>query len=222
MPNQGIIYDVIIHYIRNTTFGAENDCATSIEKIVESIETFFYGEPFLTWLYILSETIFKFVWAHVILFIEVGCKFDALIRNPTAAPRFCDLSTIRNTSLFFSNATLPSYIVVCIVILLFTHSFIYSFSFTGRRQPPADINVYIEIAKRKLNSFQKEIHVERAPENTTREQLCSICMENLRNAVFVPCGHSQFCMKCANRVERALFPQCPVCKKNIETSIRLY
>ena len=43
---------------------------------------------------------------------------------------------------------------------------------------------------------------------------CSICMNELKNDVFYPCGHFYTCKNCSNKLSK-----CPYCKQNIENRI---
>ena len=46
------------------------------------------------------------------------------------------------------------------------------------------------------------------------EEECSICMSELKNDVFYPCGHFYTCKKCSNKLSN-----CPYCKQIIENRI---
>ena len=46
------------------------------------------------------------------------------------------------------------------------------------------------------------------------ENECSICMNELKNDVFYPCGHFYTCKSCSNKLQN-----CPYCKKIIENRI---
>jgi len=46
------------------------------------------------------------------------------------------------------------------------------------------------------------------------EEECLICMSELKNDVFYPCGHFYTCKKCSNKLSN-----CPFCKKIIESRI---
>lgn len=48
-------------------------------------------------------------------------------------------------------------------------------------------------------------------------ELCTICLIEKRNAVYIPCGHVVTCVKCALNV-----CHCPVCREDIERAIRVY
>ena len=53
-------------------------------------------------------------------------------------------------------------------------------------------------------------------------QLCVICLMRRRRAAFVPCGHLICCQLCAISVERQVSPKCPLCRKEIRSSMRIY
>ena len=46
---------------------------------------------------------------------------------------------------------------------------------------------------------------------------CKICLEGSVEMVFIPCGHICACNSCAERVT-----SCPLCRKTIEQSIKIY
>lgn len=51
-----------------------------------------------------------------------------------------------------------------------------------------------------------------------REQnQCKICMDNVINIVFIPCGHISSCGDCAKSMKK-----CPICRKNIERKVKTY
>jgi hypothetical protein len=41
------------------------------------------------------------------------------------------------------------------------------------------------------------------------DQSCIVCMDAMRNSVFVPCGHIACCFTCANALPKPT--QCPIC-----------
>eukprot|EP00330_Aristerostoma_sp_ATCC50986_P012055 CAMPEP_0114584600 /NCGR_PEP_ID=MMETSP0125-20121206/8269_1 /TAXON_ID=485358 ORGANISM="Aristerostoma sp., Strain ATCC 50986" /NCGR_SAMPLE_ID=MMETSP0125 /ASSEMBLY_ACC=CAM_ASM_000245 /LENGTH=138 /DNA_ID=CAMNT_0001779091 /DNA_START=835 /DNA_END=1248 /DNA_ORIENTATION=+ len=49
------------------------------------------------------------------------------------------------------------------------------------------------------------------------KQDCIICMEKIREIVFLPCCHFLTCPLCAPKV-----PKCPMCKKKIEKNLKIY
>lgn len=49
------------------------------------------------------------------------------------------------------------------------------------------------------------------------ENLCAICMDNSRNAVFSACGHANTCLDCAEHVDK-----CPICRTPKDKIIRVY
>eukprot|EP01130_Rhizamoeba_saxonica_P008758 TRINITY_DN3541_c0_g1_i1.p1 TRINITY_DN3541_c0_g1~~TRINITY_DN3541_c0_g1_i1.p1 ORF type:complete len:154 (+),score=29.46 TRINITY_DN3541_c0_g1_i1:106-567(+) len=67
-----------------------------------------------------------------------------------------------------------------------------------------------------LGSIRRE--KTRRIENSTT--FCSICMENNVDIVFSPCGHMCVCSECWDNFE--IGSKCPVCRKIIELSIKVY
>ncbi|XP_065346340.1 baculoviral IAP repeat-containing protein 7-like [Cloeon dipterum] len=51
----------------------------------------------------------------------------------------------------------------------------------------------------------------------SESNLCSVCQDNIVGIVFVPCGHLVTCVQCAPNLSL-----CPVCRKEIQTSLRTY
>ncbi|XP_076818322.1 E3 ubiquitin-protein ligase XIAP-like isoform X2 [Clavelina lepadiformis] len=49
------------------------------------------------------------------------------------------------------------------------------------------------------------------------ERKCKICLDNIADVVFVPCGHLCSCVDCAQALRK-----CPICRSKIEKSIRTY
>nr|CAB3225578.1 ZF(RING)-14 zinc finger protein [Phallusia mammillata] len=49
------------------------------------------------------------------------------------------------------------------------------------------------------------------------ERKCKICLDNMADVVFVPCGHLCSCVRCAEALRK-----CPMCRKKIEKAIRTY
>lgn len=65
-----------------------------------------------------------------------------------------------------------------------------------------------------------------AEKAVARRYECKICFSNTIETAFVPCGHALTCFACSERVvstendgERA---RCPVCKEDIEHTVRLW
>ena len=48
------------------------------------------------------------------------------------------------------------------------------------------------------------------------QSMCAVCLERIRNVAFNPCGHSA-CSVCTPTLH-----QCPMCRKNIESTLNLY
>lgn len=53
-------------------------------------------------------------------------------------------------------------------------------------------------------------------------ELCVICLLRRRRAAFLNCGHLVCCVHCAQRVEQDSNARCPVCRQNVNATIRIY
>lgn len=53
------------------------------------------------------------------------------------------------------------------------------------------------------------------------DRLCSICCENERNAVLLPCGHTNLCLLCAYN-QNDINNSCPFCQMSVETIHRIF
>ena len=49
------------------------------------------------------------------------------------------------------------------------------------------------------------------------ELLCIICIDNDRDAIYMPCRHNATCIKCTKNLKN-----CPICKVEISEAIRIY
>mmetsp|Transcript_20120 Transcript_20120/g.27745 ORF Transcript_20120/g.27745 Transcript_20120/m.27745 type:complete len:230 (+) Transcript_20120:206-895(+) len=52
------------------------------------------------------------------------------------------------------------------------------------------------------------------------ENACTICYENHKKIVFIPCGHRQLCIACAIKLPEK--SSCPFCKKTIDDAIETF
>ncbi|XP_005112901.2 E3 ubiquitin-protein ligase rififylin [Aplysia californica] len=50
---------------------------------------------------------------------------------------------------------------------------------------------------------------------------CAICMDRLRDCLFRPCNHMVTCLECGQMLQ-ARQDACPVCRKDIEQTIRVF
>ena len=47
------------------------------------------------------------------------------------------------------------------------------------------------------------------------EQKCKVCLDNLIDSVFLPCGHMMTCITCGFKLVSWLGISCPICRKQI-------
>ena len=43
---------------------------------------------------------------------------------------------------------------------------------------------------------------------------CAVCLDNVKNTVFIPCGHFYTCSTCSSKLQT-----CPICKKTITETL---
>jgi len=52
------------------------------------------------------------------------------------------------------------------------------------------------------------------------QMICVVCWENVRNSIFLPCGHICACWDCAVSVHKS--GQCPICRVDIQSKWKVY
>ncbi|KAK2990153.1 hypothetical protein RJ640_008417 [Escallonia rubra] len=72
------------------------------------------------------------------------------------------------------------------------------------------------------NEAEAQAAAEEETGNVPDGELCVICLMRRRRSAFIPCGHLVCCQRCALSVERDSAPKCPVCRQEIQTSVRIY
>lgn len=58
-------------------------------------------------------------------------------------------------------------------------------------------------------------------EASENDKECIICMTNKKQVVFNPCGHYNTCFECTDKIVKG-DKKCPVCRKIIVTSIKVF
>jgi len=57
---------------------------------------------------------------------------------------------------------------------------------------------------------------------TQEDAECTVCKDELRDTVLVPCGHFAFCNGCARNVMTSRRPLCPICWTGVDDVCRVY
>jgi len=76
-----------------------------------------------------------------------------------------------------------------------------------------------EVAKKMQDGKKKEKIIRTKLEQTNRELLCSVCIENPRTITFLPCKHRPICTACWQTNKILL---CPLCMGAIESAVESY
>jgi len=76
-----------------------------------------------------------------------------------------------------------------------------------------------DVAKKMQEGKKKEKIIRTKLEQTNRELLCHVCIENPRTVTFLPCKHRPICSACwqTNKIEL-----CPLCMGAIEIAVESY
>lgn len=82
------------------------------------------------------------------------------------------------------------------------------------------IGPYISSLKKRISEMEIQnktllTKVRNRSEINTDSYLCSVCLKNRRDTVFLPCRHAQFCETCSKKwLEKK--QTCPICRKHVE------
>ena len=60
-----------------------------------------------------------------------------------------------------------------------------------------------------------------ADEAAEDEKMCVICLSAEKNTVVMPCGHLSVCKECATELARSRQPDCPICRKKVQSFVPL-
>ena len=55
-----------------------------------------------------------------------------------------------------------------------------------------------------------------------KEQRCKVCLDNMIDSVFLPCGHMMTCIICGSNLVSWLGVSCPICRKQIARVAKIY
>ena len=70
----------------------------------------------------------------------------------------------------------------------------------------------------KKTSFNQEIFDEKK-ESIINNEICNFCKTNSINIIFQYCKHKYSCIYCLSKIKNKI---CPICKKKINYSVRIY
>jgi len=80
-----------------------------------------------------------------------------------------------------------------------------------------ELLAYADQALMQIWTIQRKEEEEKKKALESESDLCVICLSAARNCALVPCGHSQVCVDCANRIDH-----CPICRKRVASRVKLY
>lgn len=71
-----------------------------------------------------------------------------------------------------------------------------------------------------IRLYQRFKIVETKNQITNQDYLCSICRDNNRTIIYLPCKHLATCYDCDHKIKKDL--KCPICRSIVEDSIEIY
>ena len=66
------------------------------------------------------------------------------------------------------------------------------------------------------NAFNQDIIMDEL-EKLKTEKRCAVCLDNLKNTVFLPCAHLASCVECSFS-----FDSCPICRTKVQATLKIY
>ena len=75
------------------------------------------------------------------------------------------------------------------------------------------------VIQKRENSQKKTLLVETDIANTNE---CCVCLEKTRNTVLVPCHHMCLCESCAEDIMKNLKASCPLCRAEVQKTIKIF
>ncbi len=81
----------------------------------------------------------------------------------------------------------------------------------------ADLEAFIAMK----NQEKVEIKASEPKARSAEDETCLICCDSAIDSVFIPCGHTICCSKCAD-TQKHVNKDCPICRKTIISVVRLH
>lgn len=83
----------------------------------------------------------------------------------------------------------------------------------GRRLVDADV-------ERRELGFGNQDRIDGKEYGKTDE--CVVCMDERRQVVFLPCRHMATCQKCAEKIVGGWAPICPICRGEVDETVKVF
>ena len=84
-----------------------------------------------------------------------------------------------------------------------------------------NISVLINLQKRYDKITSAIVKLKNTIKHNKRKKACIICFLKLQRIIIMPCQHSDYCEKCIKRIIVDHNNQCPLCRGEIESYIKL-
>jgi len=80
-----------------------------------------------------------------------------------------------------------------------------------------------EESRKRLASLEEDRKsFEEEKRQAEEQRLCVVCVNHTKEVVFLPCGHLCMCSGCMEREGGARVRDCPMCRRAIESTVRVY
>ncbi|KAK3237668.1 hypothetical protein CYMTET_52277 [Cymbomonas tetramitiformis] len=90
---------------------------------------------------------------------------------------------------------------------------------TATAWPPAG-HPWAAVAAAARSTLAPAVPITRTP--SMEERCCCVCLDAAREYAFMPCGHRCVCELCAESTMRSTGALCPVCRRPVQGSLRIY
>ena len=120
----------------------------------------------------------------------------------------CDLGDLHEQIKYLESSLNSQWRITVIVLIM---GFIIAFVFFGIL---TTINLKLDTLKEKPTGSSRTSNPD--------ENLCTICLDQRQNCVFLPCRHFCTCERCAREVRTTGNGLCPVCRRRISELITVF
>ena len=79
-----------------------------------------------------------------------------------------------------------------------------------------------EELQKQVNTLEKDLSTLKETNKDIKELRCCICHDNQSNILLQPCNHLSICEECLKRIRKDRKYTCPICRKNIKNTIKVF
>jgi len=116
----------------------------------------------------------------------------------------------------FGSAAMPSWVVLTVFFIPYSLNLVCSIISLLLGDAFAK---FLALEEQKSDLAPTEL-IEQQAQEYRGSDMCCICMERRKDAVFTPCGHRVVCVNCGDRLKSSR--KCPICRQDIHTVVRIF